>query len=84
LKLIAGNNFSEKEEFIKEKQILINEKAVEVFGFKNVISAVGKTVWLNDSTPVEIVGVIKDFYHLGAARMITPLMLRINLTPSIT
>lgn len=76
LKLIAGENFFEKKEYIKEKSILINEKAVGAFGFKNAVSAVGKTVWLNDSTPVEVIGVIKDFYHIGAARRITPLVLR--------
>lgn len=76
LKLIAGENFPKKEEFVKEKFILINEKAAEVLGFTNQASATGKTVWLNDSTPVQVLGVIKDFYHLGAARNITPLMLR--------
>lgn len=76
LKLMAGENFAEKEEFIREKSILINEKAAEALGFKNISSAVGKTVWLNDSTPVEVSGVIKDFYDQGAARRITPLMLR--------
>lgn len=76
LKLIAGENFAEKEEFVKEKYIVINEKAVEIFGFKNHTAAIGKIVWLNDSTSLQVIGVIKDFYHLGAARRITPLILR--------
>ena len=76
LKLVAGSNFPANEEFIKEKFILINEKAAEVFGFKNPASAVGKTVWLNDSTEVEIKGVMKNFYHLGAARRISPFIFR--------
>ncbi len=76
LKIVAGSNFPENEEFVKEKYVLINEKAAEAFGFKNPVSATGKTVWLNDSTEVEIKGVIKDFYHLGAARRITPFMFR--------
>ncbi|MBA2561790.1 MAG: ABC transporter permease, partial [Chitinophagaceae bacterium] len=76
LKLVAGLNFPDNEEFFKEKYILINEKATEVFGFKNPVSAIGKTVWLNDSTEVEIKGIVKDFYDKGVARRITPLLLR--------
>ncbi len=76
LKILAGSNFPDNEEFLKEKYILINEKAAEVFGFKNIATAIGKTVWLNDSTEVAIQGIIKDFYDEGAARQITPLILR--------
>lgn len=76
LRLIAGSNFPDTEEFIKEKYILINETAAVAFGFKNPEVAVGKTVWLNDSTEVEIKGVLKNFYDKGAARPVTPLILR--------
>ncbi len=76
LKLITGVNFSEHEEFVEEKHVIINERATEVLGFKNPVSAIGETVWLNDSTEVEIIGIIKNFYDEGAARSITPLLLR--------
>jgi len=76
LKLTAGLNFPDNEEFVEEKYIIINEKATEVLGFKNIASAIGVTVWINDSTEVEIIGIIKDFYDEGAARKITPLLLR--------
>ncbi len=76
LTLVAGSNFPEEDEFVREKFILINEKAAETFGYKNTASAVGKTVWLNDSTQVEIKGVLKNFYDKGAARYVMPLLLR--------
>lgn len=76
LTLVAGSNFPENEEFVEEKLIIINEKAVGDLGFKNSTSAIGKMVWLNDTTTVEIWGVVKDFYHVGAARRITPILIR--------
>lgn len=76
LRIVAGSNFPEVEEFSREKYILINEKAAQAFGFENTAAAIGKTVWLNDSTQVEIKGVLKDFYDKGAARPVTPLLFR--------
>jgi putative ABC transport system permease protein len=76
LALLAGSNFPDTEEFVTEKYILINERSLDLLGFKNGVDAVGKTVWLNDSTEVAIRGVIKNFYDEGAARQISPLILR--------
>ncbi len=76
LKIIAGSNFPKNEVAAREQYILINSKAVSVLGFKSAALAIGKAVWLNDSTNVEIKGVLKDFYDKGAARYINPLMLR--------
>jgi putative ABC transport system permease protein len=76
LKMAAGSNFPANEALTKEKYILINEKAANVLGFKNAENAIGKIVWLNDSTSVEIKAVVKDFYDKGAARNINPLILR--------
>ncbi|MEO6730187.1 MAG: ABC transporter permease [Ferruginibacter sp.] len=76
LTLVAGSNFPDNEEFTREKYIVINEKAAGRFGFKTLAAAVGKTVWLNDTTNVEIKGIVKDFYHVGVARYITPVIFR--------
>jgi putative ABC transport system permease protein len=76
LKLVAGSNFAASEEYDREQYILINEKAVKVLGFKSTVSAVGKTVWLNDSTLVEIKGVVRDFHDVGVARNVNPLLIR--------
>lgn len=76
LKLIAGNNFPENEDFDQEKFVIINEKTASLLKFNSPVDAVGKTLWLNDSTQVEIKGVVKDFYDKGAARYQVPLVLR--------
>ncbi len=76
LQIMLGSNFPGNEAGTREQYILINQRAVNVLGFKNAASAVGKTVWLNDSTNVEIKGVLRDFYDKGAARYINPLVLR--------
>ncbi|MEO7487092.1 MAG: FtsX-like permease family protein, partial [Ferruginibacter sp.] len=76
LTFLAGSNFPADEIFDQEKYIVINEKSVAVLGLKNAMNAVGKTVWLNDSTQVEIKGVVRDFNDVGAARYVTPLVFR--------
>lgn len=76
LKIISGLNFPNDEVAAREQYLIINEKAAGVLGFKNASSAIGKTVWLNDSTDVEVRAVIKNFYDKGAARNINPLIFR--------
>lgn len=70
LKLIAGTNFPGNQ----EQYILLNETAAKAFGFKN--DAAGKFIWINDSTQLQITGVVKDFYYAGAGRNIGPMALR--------
>ncbi len=76
LQLLSGSNFSASKNDSIEQEILVNQKAAAMLGFKNTAAAVGNRVWLKDSTPVEIKGVFKDFYDKGAARAITPLIFR--------
>ncbi|NEU08563.1 FtsX-like permease family protein [Flavihumibacter sp. R14] len=78
LKLLAGNNFLQNGTPEKEKEILINEQAVKLLGFGNNDQAIGKVVWLNDSVPLQISGVLNDFYYQGVANRIGPMMLRNN------
>lgn len=72
LKLIGGTNFPGAQ----EQYILLNEKAAQGFGFKNTADAVGKSIWINDSTQLQITGIVKDFYYAGAGRSIGPMALR--------
>lgn len=74
LTLIAGKDLPEK--FSAGRQILINEEAVKKFGLGDSKSAVGKSVWLNDSTELEISGVVKDFRFTSFNWEIKPLVLR--------
>ena len=73
LKLAAGSNLPNN---TSENFVLLNETAVAAFKFKNNDDAVNKFIWINDSTQLQVMGVIKDFYYAGAGRGIRPLALR--------
>ncbi|SDB48883.1 putative ABC transport system permease protein [Flavobacteriaceae bacterium MAR_2010_188] len=76
LEILAGSNFSITDASAREKNILINEKLVNLLGYVNNSEAIGNSYYINDSTQVSIKGVVKDFYDKGASRYIMPLVLR--------
>jgi putative ABC transport system permease protein len=73
---VAGRNFSVEMQDNKEQYILLNEKAAHVLGFTDAAKAVGEKLWLNDSTQLEITGVLKDFHYENAGKPIAPLAFR--------
>ncbi|TDX01633.1 ABC transporter permease [Dinghuibacter silviterrae] len=74
LDLVAGHNFLSEDTV--EKFVLLNEKAVRALGFADPSKAVGQRLWVADSTPLIIQGVLKDFTYQNAAQPIAPLALR--------
>ena len=72
----AGNNFPSNYQREKEEYILLNEKAVHALGFTNAAKALGEKLWINDSTQLQIAGVVKDFNYEGAGRSVDPLAFR--------
>ena len=72
---VAGSNFSATEGD-KENFIILNEKAVHALGISKVENAPGEKLWINDSTRLEITGVIKDFIYEGVGRSVEPLAFR--------
>ncbi|TDH24204.1 FtsX-like permease family protein [Segetibacter sp. 3557_3] len=76
LQLTAGNSMPEVNDAHAGAFVVINEKAIEVLNFKSASEAVGQTVWLNDSSQVQIAGVVKDFHFRSLAVPISPLVLR--------
>lgn len=74
LELIAGNNLNPSKN--AEQDVLLNERAVQALGYKNAGSAVGEIIYFQDSVPVQIQGVIRDFYDQGYGNMIQPIALR--------
>lgn len=71
LKLLAGSDFGDF-----KNRVLINEEAVKKFNLADNKSAIGKTLWLDDSTEVVVGGVLKDFRFSSFAWKIMPLVLR--------
>ena len=76
LELLAGRNFSAKSNENIEHEMVVNETAVETFGFTNIHDALGKTIFNSDSVEVSIVGVIKDYNHAVMISEISPMALR--------
>lgn len=74
--VLAGSNFPAGILPVEEKDILLNEQAAKSFAFKSNTEAIGKTIWMNDTTPLQVRGIIKDFYYRGVGVQIAPLALR--------
>jgi ABC-type antimicrobial peptide transport system permease subunit len=77
LRLVEGRLFDKSREAadLSKKSIIINQKMVNDFGWKE---AIGMTVTLYDTTRFTVVGVVKDFYISGLWQKINPTMLRLS------
>ena len=77
LRLVEGRLFdkSRAEADRANKSIIINQKMVKDFGWKE---PVGMTVTLYDTTRLTVIGVVKDFYVRGLWQKINPTMLRLS------
>jgi putative ABC transport system permease protein len=78
LRLVAGENFPEDANPKNEQYILLNEKAVTQYQFGTPAEAIGKTLWLTDSTPVTVRGVLADFNFRPLNETIKPFALRFS------
>ena len=76
LKLLAGSTFPATAPKDKEQYIIVNETAVNAMGVKTPAEAIGKMLWLSDSVPVNIVGVVKDFNYQPIEVNIRPMAIR--------
>jgi putative ABC transport system permease protein len=62
--LVAGRFYQAEAGESNKKFIVISEKAVEVFNFKNPIDAIGQEIIIqNDSSRLQIIGVVKNYNH---------------------
>ncbi|WP_421895275.1 FtsX-like permease family protein [Marinoscillum sp.] len=76
LKIVNGRSFSkELEASDSQNSLVVNERAVEEFGWTNPI---GQRVYLNDSTTLTVVGVVKNFYMYGFWAPIEPTAMRLK------
>jgi putative ABC transport system permease protein len=78
LQLVAGENFPPDLRPEPEQQILVNEKAVAFFGLGTPSEAIGQTLWFNDSTPVTVHGVLRDFNYQTLTESVKPFVLRFD------
>ncbi len=76
LTFLAGHNFEPEQEGGGERHVILNEKALESFGFADPISSIGKSIVVNDSVLVSVIGVVRNFHFRPMNYEIGPLALR--------
>ncbi|MBU8893722.1 MAG: FtsX-like permease family protein [Bacteroidales bacterium] len=70
-----GFNLENQAGDFADHNVVVNEKFVKDFGFKEPI---GKTVYVNDTLALHIIGVSNDVYLYGAWAPIEPLIYRLD------
>jgi len=73
---LAGTNFPAHSSDPGEKYIILNEQAALALGFKDYNKAIGQKLWIDDSTRLEITGILKNFNYESAGLPIAPLAFR--------
>ncbi|MDX2432900.1 MAG: ABC transporter permease [Bacteroides sp.] len=76
LELIAGRNFPDNMSTENEKFVIASEMIVDQFQLGSPGEAVGTTLILEDSTLVEIIGIIKDYQYTAVFLNTKPMLLR--------
>lgn len=76
---LSGRNFDAGDERGQEKHIVLNETALDRFGFSDPASAIGETIYVNDSIVLTVTGVVENFHARPLDSQIEPLGLRYNL-----
>jgi putative ABC transport system permease protein len=77
---LSGRNFNFSDEGDIERHVILNERALQEFGLKDPVSAIGQTIYAEDSLMLTIIGVVKDFHFRPLSYEIGPLALRYNTT----
>jgi putative ABC transport system permease protein len=75
---LAGKNFDPTTESGQEIHVILNESALQQFNFSDPVSAIGQSIFVDDSIQLEVIGVVKDFHFRPLTSQIGPLALRYN------
>jgi putative ABC transport system permease protein len=80
MELLDGRNFWPEEKGMSSDSasIILNESAAKQLGFENAASAIGQEVYLGGQQ-MQVIGVIRDYHHLGLHHSINPMMLTLHL-----
>ena len=71
LQLVAGRNFSRQFQ-TDNRAVLLNEKAIQLFGFARSQDALNKTIVRGGDT-MHILGVVSNFHQVGLQKPIDPM-----------
>lgn len=76
LTLLAGRNFSPQFPSDQARAVILNEKAIQQLALGTPAAAINQTVILDDSTRVQVIGVVKDYRYYSALAGIDPVILQ--------
>lgn len=79
LRFLSGRNFNPADQGEIEREVILNEQALKMFGFEDAVSAVGQPIYTSDSLMLTVIGVVKDFHFRPLSYQIGPIALRYNL-----
>jgi putative ABC transport system permease protein len=77
LELVAGENFPETTHPENERFVILNEMAIERFGFESPLDAIGQILTFRENKHLEVIGVVKDFLSQSTSSPVYPLVLRV-------
>lgn len=77
LRLVAGRNFPQTANIEKERSVILNELAVERFGFPSPADAIGKTIIFGKDTQLEVIGVVNNFLSRNTQNPALPMAMRV-------
>ena len=73
---IAGKNFDPEAEGPFEKNVILNETALKQFSLADPVSAIGQTIYTDDSVMLTVAGVVRDFHFRPLNYEIGPVAFR--------
>ncbi len=76
LELIKGSNFPEKSNTENESFVIVDKRMLNRFNLGTPTEAIGKSIIIDDSTLLEIVGIIEDYHYAALFLPQRSLMLR--------
>jgi putative ABC transport system permease protein len=76
IQFVAGRNFPNDLPADRETEVILNEKALPLFGFKSPEAAIGQQIYAADSIALNVVGVVNDFHFRPMNYEIGPLAFR--------
>lgn len=73
IELVAGNGFDKDHAIDLDKGLVLNETAVQMFGWRSPKDAIGKKITSPSGHPEgEVIGVVKDYHQFGLQQSIGP------------
>lgn len=76
LEIVAGENLPAQSGDSSGSMVLVNEKTAEALHYSSAAAMVGQQIWMNDSIPLQVIGVVKDFHSMSMFFPIFPMVLR--------